>query len=584
MASFKEKWVDIFVEAVAKAAESRSISIDNIASRVTTGTPPQPEMGDLSFPVFPFARDFKMAPPQIAELILASLPEDRRSCCLLAGPYLNIKYSRSEIVTEVIDQVLSEGINYGKTELLKDQKIMIEFSCPNTNKPLHLGHLRNNILGESLSRIFKFNSAEVQKVNLINNRGIHICKSMLAYQEFGEKTTPEKEGKKGDHLVGDFYVKYNDWVKEDEFAEIRARSMLQKWEADDPEVVALWKLMNQWTLDGINETYRRTGISFDKYYYESDTYLLGRDLILKGLEEGVFYKDEDGCIRIDLSEIKLDTKVLLRSDGTSVYMTQDVGTAVSRHKDYPFDRLIYVVGSEQAYHFQVLFFVLKKLGYEWADMLFHLSYGMVNLPEGKMKSREGTVVDADNLISDLTAMALEEIKEKGREEEVGNPEKTAEKVALAALHYFLLQVSPTKDMVFNPSESLSFNGNTGPYIQYMVARINSIKRKAATEGFDWESNQFDASVLSGDEEWELIKIVSSFSDTVLVAGKEMNPSHITEFVYQLAKQFSRFYRFCPVFMADKKSLSEGRLILCKMVLQVMEIAVGLINVPVMEKM
>ncbi len=578
----KKQWLELMAQAVDKAAQAKGLESADYTSRIVVEHPPRPEMGDLAFPMFPFAKDFKTAPPVIAQAVVEALGAGLPGTAKTMGPYVNVFLDRAALIEDLIKDCASE--EYGKSDLLSGQKIMVEFSCPNTNKPLHLGHLRNDAIGESISRILIASGAEVQKVNLINNRGVHICKSMLAYQRFGNGVTPESSGIKGDHLVGDFYVKFNQWSKEDDTAEAQAQDMLIKWEEGDKEVVALWELMNKWTIDGISETYKNTNISFDRYYYESNTYLSGRDEVVKGLEAGVFYKDEDGSIRLDLSEIGMDTKVMLRSDGTSVYMTQDLGTAIARHGDFPFDRLIYVVGAEQEYHFQVLFHALKKLGYSWADMLFHLSYGMVNLPEGKMKSREGTVVDADDLLKQLSEMAADEIRSKDRAEAVGDVEETGRKIALAALHYFLLQVSPYKDMIFNPKESLSFNGNTGPYLQYMSARISSMLEKFEERKGEFEGVSPDYSVMNSDAEWELVKALSSFPAAVRSAANDLNPSAVAAHLYDTAKSFSRFYHDCPILGSDDKVVTVTRIELAGAALQVLKKGFELVNIPFLSKM
>ena len=478
---------------------------------------------------------------------------------------------------------------------------MVEFSSPNTNKPLHLGHLRNDALGESVSRILKKAGAEVFKVDLINNRGVHICKSMLAYKWFHEKNgdTPESLGIKGDHFVGQCYVEFDRYLKGEKDkpetahpeANQMAEDMLIKWEAGDPEVHALWEKMNGWTFDGVKETYKRTGISFDKYYFESETYLKGKDEIMKGLEKGVFFKAEDGSVRIDVTDVvgkgkdgNNQEKVLLRKDGTSVYITQDIGTAISRHDDWAFNQLVYVVASEQNYHFKVLFHILKKLGFDWADKLFHLSYGMVNLPSGRMKSREGTVVDADNLVDSLHADALAAIKERGRDEEVGDADEVAEKVALGALHYYILQATPIKDMLFNPAESLSFNGNTGPYLQYMGARINSILAKAAEAGVTEDSSEAAVALLSGEDEWALIKTLGDYPNVIAKAAENLDPSLVAAYVYEVAKLFSKFYQNCSIVNAENKQLAGARLYLASCTLQVIKNAMNLVLVPYLERM
>ena len=489
---------------------------------------------------------------------------------------------------------------------------MVEFSSPNTNKPLHLGHLRNDVLGESAARILRACGAEVRKVCIINDRGIHICKSMLTYREQGEGKTPESEGVKSDRFVGDWYVAFSRQLKaeaeelvkarglkpEDAEAEapcmIRARELLRQWEAGDPETTALWKRMNAWAVAGMKETYRRTGVSFDQYYYESETYLLGKDEVLQGLDRGLFVREADGAVTVDLTAENLDKKVLLRQDGTSIYITQDIGTAIFRRRDWPFDRLIYVVGSEQQYHFKVLFTILKKLGFDWAKNLYHLSYGMVNLPEGKMKSREGTVVDADDLINSLRDLALGEIREKEREEEVGDPGAVAEKIALGALHYYLLQASPAKDMLFDPKESLSFNGNTGPYLQYMGARLSALLRRAgllrkATDQGKSSSPEKNAGpvrpeLLTGDPEWEVLKTLAAYPEAVAAAAEGLDPSLLAAYLYELSRAFSRFYHDCPILAAAEPGLAAARLDLCRGVLAVLRDAMDLICVPFLEAM
>ena len=589
MTALKIKWQKYIYKAITAAAEKAGVETGlATAESVMVGNPPKPEMGDFAFAMFPFAKAFKTAPPAIAALVIEELEKDPEACSSgkfsAAGPYVNVSVDMSGAASEIIGNILSEEGAYGRLNDLAGKKIMVEFSCPNTNKPLHLGHLRNDSIGACIARILEAAGAEVMKVNLVNDRGIHICKSMLAYQKFGDGTTPESTGIKSDHFVGDYYVKYDKWSKEDDQALAGAQKMLQNWEAGEAETVELWKLMNKWTIDGIEETYKATGISFDKVYYESNTYSSGKEEVLKGLETGVFYKEEDNSIWIDLSEIKLDKKVLLRGDGTSLYMTQDLGTAIARQSDWPFDQLIYVVGSEQQYHFRVLFHILKKLGYSWAEDLKHLSYGMVNLPDGKMKSREGTVVDADDLVSQLTELAKEEIIAKERAEEVGDLEHTSHAIALGALNYYLLQVTPSKDMVFNPAESLSFNGNTGPYLQYTGARISSMLRK-----YDERSGEFagitpDAALLKVEEEKELLKMLISWPETVRQAAAEYNPSCLTGYMYELAKTFSRFYHDNPVLNNDDKVLAVTRMKLSAAVLQVLKNGFSLIGIPFLDKM
>ncbi|GHU88090.1 arginine--tRNA ligase [Spirochaetia bacterium] len=638
MYDYKNPWKVRIARALNRVMQDAGIEGTVEPSRIVAEIPPNPELGDLGFPMFSFAKLLRKGPPQIAQAVAEVLAAETvpgafaaksseaaqsaaaQSSFVAQGPYLNVRLNRGEAAAAILAEALAEGgaidkpgeFAFGRPGSLAGQRVMVEFSSPNTNKPLHLGHLRNDVLGESVSRILAACGADVRKVCIINDRGIHICKSMLAYQEYGEGKTPESESLKGDHFVGDWYVRFNTIFTEEakalekekglkkEEAEAQAPSLakaqdlLRKWEAGDAATVDLWKKMNAWAVGGMKETWDRTGISFDQFYYESQTYLLGKDEVLKGLEKGLFYKKPDGAIAVDLSAEKLDEKVLIRRDGTSIYITQDIGTAIFRHKDWPFDRLVYVVGSEQQYHFKVLFTLLDKLGFEWAKNLYHLSYGMVNLPEGKMKSREGTVVDADDLIDSLRDMALNEIREKDREEAVGDSAAVAEKIALGALHYYLLQVSPTKDMLFDPKESLSFNGNTGPYLQYMGARISALLRKADAGGADSggagavtggaSGALFNAELLSGDAEWELIKTLAAYPEAVSAAAAGMDPSLLAAYLYELSRTFSRFYHDCPILNAEESGLASARLALSRAVLRVLQDALHLVCIPFLEAM
>jgi arginyl-tRNA synthetase len=556
--------------------------------QVIAETPPKPEMGDLAFPMFGYAKTLRLAPPLLAKQMTAVLAAYAGEAEVFAlGPYVNLRYSRSGIIGSVVERVMAEGDAWGRTQALVGSRVMLEFSSPNTNKPLHIGHLRNNALGESASRILKANGAEVCKVNLTNDRGVHICRSMLAYQKFGEGKTPASEGIKPDRFVGDYYVRHARWAEEDPTVEAQTQAMLLAWEAGDPEVRALWKLMNGWALEGIGQSYVRQGISFDRIYRESETYLLGKDIILKGLEKGLFRKREDGAVVVDLpwkdrAEDEANAvKVLLRPDGTSIYITQDLGTAISRHADWPFNELVYVVGNEQDFHFKVLFYVLGLLGHEWAANLFHLSYGMVKLPDGsKIKSRSGTTADADDVLNDLRDGALEEIRSKGREEEVGDASGTAELIAKGALHYFLLQATPSKDMIFDPRESLSFNGNTGPYLQYVGARISSMAAKAG----DLAQAPWDPALVASQEEWDLVKLLGQFPEAVEGAGRAKDPSVVAGFTYDLAKAYSKFYHDHPVLVAEDPKVAAGRLRLSLAVLQVLKNAFELMNIPFLRSM
>lgn len=577
--------------------------------------PPKPEMGDIGAPMFMFAKSFRMAPPAIAQgtaqIIIDAARENRElggqnpaalGEFAAVGPYVNVKLNKANAAADILKQISAQGEGYGSfgtdgKKYLEGRRVMVEYSSPNTNKPLHLGHMRNDALGESISRILKKAGAEVFRVNIINNRGVHICKSMLAYKLFHEAKgdTPQSLGIKGDHFVGQCYVEFDKYAKEHPEAVTQAEEMLVEWEKgnDGDDLHKLWKMMNGWTIDGIKQTYDRTGVGFEKLYFESDTYLKGREEILKGLEKGIFFKAPDGSVRIDVTDVvgkgkdgEDHTKVLLRKDGTSVYITQDIGTAIFRHNDWAFNQMVYVVASEQSYHFKILFHILKKLGYDWADKLYHLSYGLVNLPSGRMKSREGTVVDADDLIDSLHAQALKAINERGRDEAVGNPDDVAEKVALAALHYYLLQITPVKDMLYNPEESLSFNGNTGPYLQYMGARISSILRKASEKGLEPSSDENDLALLTHESEWALIKELGKFPSVVAKAADDLDPSQVALYLYDVCKSFSAFYRDCPILSLDEqnKTLARARLELCRCTLLVLKDAMSLVLVPFLDRM
>ena len=607
MADIKAQFRELTAAALNEFIRTKEANFTLDAETLAVQTPPDPGMGDFGIPLFAFAKTLRMSPPQIANSVseiinnnknLAGVDVASVGSFIAVGPYLNLKLNKSAASFQILERIASQKENYGSFDEngkkhLDGRKVMIEFSSPNTNKPLHLGHLRNDALGESVSRILKKAGAEVFKVDLINDRGIHICKSMLAYKLFHEKEgdTPESLGMKGDHFVGQCYIEFDKYAKEHPEALAAAEEMLVKWEAGDKETRALWKLMNGWTFAGVKETYERTGVSFDKFYFESDTYLKGKEEILKGLEKGVFFKAADGSVRIDITEAvgkgkdgEDHEKIMLRKDGTSVYITQDIGTAISRHDDWQFNQLVFVVASEQIYHFKVLFYILKKLGFDWADRLFHLSYGLVNLPSGRMKSREGTIVDADDLVDSLHSAALNEIGARGRTLELKDPDEVAEKVALAALNYYLLQVTPTKDMLFNPEESLSFNGNTGPYIQYMGARITSILQKAKETGVKPAQNQAAAKLLTAPEEWELIKTLSNFPDTLAKSAETLDPSIIALYLYETARLFGKFYQQCPILAAENTELASARLFLAECTLSVMKNAMELVLVPYLEEM
>ena len=567
--------------------EAALLSVNSIVMEF----PPKPELGDIGFPMFSYAKLLRKSPAMIAAdmeqalgATIASAAESRDASgtAKAVGPYLNIFFDRAATGLEILKR--GESGDWNSAHPLAGRKVMVEFSCPNTNKPLHLGHLRNNILGESLSRITKAAGADVRKVNLINDRGIHICKSMLAYQAFGGGRAPEDEGLKSDHFVGKYYVMFNTLKAEDPKADEKAQELLQRWEAGDPEVITLWKKMNAWAVEGIKTTYARQGVSFDEYYYESLTYMKGKDKVLEGLRDGIFYREDDGSVWVNLEDIGLDRKVLLRKDGTSIYITQDIGTAMYRHADWPFDQLIYVVANEQQYHFKALFEILRRLGCEWADNLYHLAYGLVNLPSGRMKTREGTVVDADDMIDELAGLAEKEIIAKGRDGAVGHTKSVAEKVALGALHYYLLQTSPTKDMLYDPEQSLSFTGNTGPYIQYMGARASSILRKYELGEGNAKEGALSMTALSGDADWALIRRLAAFSESLELAARSKEPSVMAAYAHDLASDFSAWYRDNPVLTSPDPDLSASRVALVKAVKATLETVCEMLCIPFMEVM
>lgn len=557
--------------------------------------------GDYTFVVFPYLRQSKKAPETTATEVGNALVEKFGTICKgynVVKGFLNIELQPALFASQI--EEMKEVENYGFEEVTNDSPLyMVEYSSPNTNKPLHLGHIRNNLLGYSISKILEANGKLVVKTNIVNDRGIHICKSMLAWQKWGNGETPESSHLKGDHLVGNYYVLFDKHYKA-ELKELEAkglnpeeaeresilmqeaRAMLKKWEAGDEEVRALWKSMNTWVYDGFDETYRRLGVDFDKIYYESDTYLVGKREVLRGLDEGLFVKDPDGSVWADLTPEGYDRKILLRADGTSVYITQDIGTAKLRYEDYPIDQMIYVVGNEQDYHFQVLSIILDKLGYSFGKDLKHFSYGMVELPDGKMKSREGTVVDADDLMDRMIDTALEASEGEGRAVDMSEEERQemARKVGLGALKYFLLKVEPRKNMLFDPKESIDFNGNTGPFIQYTYARIQSIMRKA--EGIDFHTKQIVSELLP--KEVELVKRLNEFGEVVKQAGTELNPSLIASYAYDLGKQFNQFYHDHSILNEPDEAIRHQRLLLSYLTSEVLKNAVGLLGIEMPERM
>ena len=589
----------ILAEATAVAVKEL-YGVDFPAEKIVPQTTKKEFEGNETIVVFPFLKASHKAPDVTAQ----EIGEHMQAHCeavekfnVIKG-FLNITIKPS-FWTGMLQHV-AQTPDYGFKAVTDDsQLVMIEYSSPNTNKPLHLGHVRNNLLGYSLSKIMEANGYKVVKTNIVNDRGIHICKSMLAWLKWGNGATPESTGKKGDHLIGDFYVAFDKHYKAEikelveqgmspEEAEKQApliqeaHDMLRRWEAGDPEVRALWEKMNNWVYAGFDETYRRMGVSFDKIYYESDTYLVGRDTVLEGLEKGIFYRKEDQSVWADLTADGLDNKLLLRSDGTSVYMTQDIGTAQLRYKDYPIDRMIYVVGNEQNYHFQVLSLLLDKLGFKWGKNLVHFSYGMVELPNGKMKSREGTVVDADELMDEMIATATDMANEPGRLQGVPEDERddVLRMIGLGALKYFILKVDPRKTMLFDPSESIDFNGNTGPFIQYTYARIQSVLRKCCE---DYKAVDISA-VVPNEKETSLIQKLADFTAVVADAGKNYSPALIANYVYDLAKEYNQFYHDCSILKEQDQAVRCFRQLLSETVADVIKRGMSLLGIEMPNRM
>ena len=593
---------ETLAEIVVKAVKSL-YDIDVEKSNIQLQKTRKEFAGDITIVTFSFVKQARKSPEvlgnELGEYICQKFPLVLNYNVIKGFLNLTIDVSYWLDMLEKIDAEEKFGF-VSQTE--DSPLVMVEYSSPNTNKPLHLGHIRNNLLGFSLSEILKANGNNVVKTNIVNDRGIHICKSMLAWKKFGENATPTSLNVKGDHLVGDFYVKFDKEYKSqiadlmaqgqsEEDAKrnaplmLEAQEMLRAWEAGDEEVRELWQKMNEWVYAGFNETYKRLGVDFDKIYYESDTYLEGKSKVEEGLQKGVFYKREDGSVWADLTAEGLDEKLLLRADGTSVYMTQDIGTAKLRFEDFSIDKMVYVVGNEQNYHFQVLSILLDKLGFKWGKDLVHFSYGMVELPEGKMKSREGTVVDADDLMDEMIATAKETSEELGKldncsPEEVENITRM---VGLGALKYFILKVDPRKNMTFDPKESIDFNGNTGPFIQYTYARIKSVLRKAEEQEIAIDG-KLDKNLKISEKESGLIQLLIAFQETVQLAGKEYSPSVIANYTYDLVKEYNQFYHDFSILKEENESLRSFRLLLSKNVAKVIKLAMSLLGIEVPERM
>ena len=553
--------------------------------------------GNLTVVVFPFLKASRKSPEatatELGEWLVAN--EAAVEKFNVVKGFLNISI-KSDFWIDVLNDVANADDFGIKPVTDESQLVMVEYSSPNTNKPLHLGHVRNNLLGYSLSLILKANGYKVVKTNIVNDRGIHICKSMLAWQKWGDGITPEKAGKKGDHLIGDFYVEFDKHYKaelkalkesglSDEEAEKQstlmqeAREMLRKWEQNDPEIRGLWKTMNEWVYAGFDDTYKRMGVEFDKFYYESDTYLEGKDLVLGGIEKGIMYRKEDNSVWADLTADGLDHKLLLRGDGTSVYMTQDIGTAKLRYQDYPIDKMVYVVGNEQNYHFQVLALLLDKLGFKWGKDLVHFSYGMVELPHGKMKSREGTVVDADDLMDEMINSAAEAAAERMKDIPADEAAEIARVIGLGALKYFLLKVDPRKNMMFNPQESIDFNGNTGPFIQYTYARIQSVLRRAQEQ-----AATLTVKPVPSEKEVTLIQKIADFPSVVEDAGRNYSPAVIANYCYDLAKEYNQFYHDYPILKEEAENVRAMRLLLSSVTARTLKSAVALLGIEMPNRM
>jgi arginyl-tRNA synthetase len=541
--------------------------------------PPDSTMGDYAFPCFLLSKRLRKSPQQLAEWLSKKLTPDKIIKEVRhVGPYLNFFVNKSCLAENILKQVFEEKELFGSSVFGRGKTVVIEYPSPNTNKPLHLGHLRNISTGVCISNIFESQGYAVKRVNLNNDRGIHICKSMLAYQKWGEGKTPESEHVKSDHFVGDFYVMFSKKEKELPELEEEAREMLRKWEAGDKQVRKLWELMNGWAFKGFDETYRLFGApEFDKTYFESETYEEGRKIVLDALKKGIVQKKEDGAIVIDLEEEGLGEKVLIRSDGTTVYITQDLYTALSKQEDFNFYKSIYVVATEQSYHFKVLFTVLKKFGYSWADGCYHFAYGMVNLPEGRMKSREGTVVDADDLIHEMEALAREEILKRHESLDESKLNERARIIALGSLKFYLLKIDAIKDMTFNPKESISFEGDTGPYLQYTHARACSILRKAAVSGIEPEPNII-FSLLSESSENELISLLSQFPEKVREACDSYKPHLIAQHLLSIGRAFNEFYHSSPCLQEENESLMLARLLLIDCTRIVLEKGLNLLGI------
>ncbi|MDD5626099.1 MAG: arginine--tRNA ligase [Patescibacteria group bacterium] len=575
------------LEALKKALTSLSFDFSLLKEDLKLEIPPNQEMGDFSISCFGIAKVLKKAPTIVAQELASQLNLNKTKFSVFEqakniGPYLNFFINKKIWFKAICEEILSKGNNFGFSNFGKNKKILVEFSAPNTNKPQHLGHLRNNFLGQATANLLAAIGYKSIKINLINDRGIHICKSMLAYKLWGEGKTPESEKIKGDHFVGKYYVLFNTKVKENPELLNEAQKILEQWEKGDSEIIALWQQMNKWALDGFYKTYEKIGINFDKWYFESDTYKLGKKIILKALRKKICYRREDKAIEIDLSKYNLDKKVLIRADGTSVYVTQDVGLAFLKNRDFKPHKSIYVVASEQKYHFQVLFKILELFGFKGVENCYHLSYGLIFVPEGRLKSREGTVVDADDIISEIEQLAKSEIMSSDPNISPIEVSRRAETIALAALKFFLLKFTPEQEVHFQPKESIAFEGATGPYVQYTYTRIQSILEKKPAE--EITDKLIDYKILGNPEEVAILKLLAAFPGVIKESAVSYNPTCLATYLLKLSQTFNEFYHKHKVLKAENQRLIKARLVLIQAVAQVLKNGLNLMGINVLERM
>jgi len=582
-----------FKHAIADLVH-KELGLDKAKILEVIEVPPDSKLGDYSMPCFIFSKELKKSPQNIAlelkdKLTIINLKEDHKHFELInnVGPYLNFFVNKEVYTKNVLQKIFENKFEYGSKPKTNDV-VLIESPSPNTNKPLHIGHLRNMLLGQSIYNIIKFIGKQPHIVNVVNDRGVHICKSMLAYEKYGANETPETAHKKSDHFVGDYYVKYAQMEKENPAVEQEIQDMLVKWENNDPQIRALWAKMNSWALKGYQETFKQLEFTIDKEYLESELYLHGKDIILKGLDEGIFEKDETGAVILNLEDLGLGKKVLLRANGTSVYITQDIYMAKKRYEEYQFKEMIYIVGNEQEHHFKILFEIFKKLGWTFGDKCYHFSYGMVELPEGKLKSREGNIVDTDNLLQDVKNMCVEELKKRYENLSEHELNERAKIISLSAIRFFFLKFDPMKNFVYNPKESLSFEGETGPYIEYSYARINSIfkkfRDKESVDNIEKYIHNAHNGLLIEKNEFEIVKTLDKFPQIVEDSAKNFKPSSIAHYLLELSQQFNEFYHANPILSSEDKELMKARLYLVYNIQIVLKIGLNLLHIQEIDEM